>query len=63
LLLNKRIKPDILYYIISSYLMRNSFMQLDLGAALVNIFLTLIPLVMIIGLFYYVITSLRNRFK
>lgn len=38
-------------------------MQVDLGAALVNIFLTLIPLVMIIGLFYYVITSLRNRSK
>ena len=38
-------------------------MQVDLGAALVNIFLALIPLVMIFGLFYYVITSLRNRFK
>lgn len=38
-------------------------MQVDLGAALVNIFLTLIPLVMIIGLFYYIITLMRNRFK
>jgi hypothetical protein len=38
-------------------------MELDLGATLVNIFFALIPIVMIIGLFYYVITSLRNRFK
>lgn len=38
-------------------------MQVDPGATLVNIFLTLIPLVMIIGLLYYFITSLRDRFK
>ena len=38
-------------------------MQVDLGAALVNIFLTLIPLVMTIGLLYYFITLLRDRFK
>jgi preprotein translocase subunit YajC len=38
-------------------------MQVDPGAALVNVFLALIPLVMIIGLFYYAITSLRDRFK
>jgi hypothetical protein len=38
-------------------------MQLDVGAALVNIFLALIPLVMVIGLLYYAITSLRDRFK
>jgi hypothetical protein len=63
LLLKKRIKPDILHCIILTGLMRNCFMQVDLGAALVNIFLTLIPLVMIIGLFCYVITSMRNRFK
>jgi hypothetical protein len=38
-------------------------MQLDPGAALANVFLGLISLVMIIGLLYYVITSLRDRFK
>jgi hypothetical protein len=63
LLLNKWIKPDILHYIISARFMRDSFMQLDPGAALANVFLGLISLVMIIGLLYYVITSLRDRFK